>query len=250
MYLLFVGCEYAGTTTLLNGVVEWTRKTLGNPQPGIHDHFKWPHLNHPDIQKKTQEEMFANWSVGLGPDPTMTGLDAEGQQEMLSMDVKVKEMFQRYHIEYHLREGFFESADHFMVGLHFDEAVYAPLYLDYGYEGIYGDRQHLARIWESHLQQLSPAIVLVHVTASAEVIRQRMKDDPHPNALVKDGDVETVLTRFQQEVEASSISRRITIDTTQKTPLACVAEFDAKIRSLFTQTEKLREKTHKILETA
>ena len=72
----------------------------------------------------------------------------------------------------------------------------------------------------------------------------------HPNALVKDGDVETVLTRFQQEVEASSISRRITIDTTQKTPLACVAEFDAKIRSLFTQTEKLREKTHKILETA
>jgi len=247
LYLLFVGCEYAGTTTLLNGVVEWTRRTLGNPQPGIHDHFKWPHLNHPDISHSSQEEVFAAWAAGEGPDPTMTGLDAAGQGTMLAMDTRVKEMFQRYHIDYHLRDGFFQTADHFMTGLHFDEAVYAPMYMDYGHVGIYGDRQHLSRVWEAELKHLSSDVVLIHVSATPEVIRQRMRDDPHPNGLVQDADVEMVLQRFQEEVEASSIGRRIAIDTSGKTPDECIGEFDSKVRPLFTKTEKLREMAHRVL---
>jgi len=38
MYLILIGCEYAGTTTLAHAINEWTQESLGTEFKLIHDH--------------------------------------------------------------------------------------------------------------------------------------------------------------------------------------------------------------------
>ena len=42
MYLILIGCEYAGTTTLAHAINEWTKESLGTEFKLIHDHSKLP----------------------------------------------------------------------------------------------------------------------------------------------------------------------------------------------------------------
>ena len=42
MYLILIGCEYAGTTTLAHAINEWTKESLGTEFKLIHDHYKLP----------------------------------------------------------------------------------------------------------------------------------------------------------------------------------------------------------------
>ncbi len=248
MRLLLVGCEYAGTTTLVHGIIEWAKETLGAEQIGLHDHFKWPHLSHPPAKTPDESKaMFGAWVEGRGPDPTYLGLDADEQAQMLALSPNIKEMFQRYHVDYHLHDSFYQDPDHFMVGLHIEEAVYAPLYFDYGMAGIYGDRAGLARATEHRLMQIAPDTILVHVKAAPAVIRTRMQDAPHPNAIVKDEDVELVLGRFEEEFERSSLTHKLTLDTTVSTVEESVAEFAEQVEPHLTYADRLRILTHRAL---
>ena len=42
MYLILIGCEYAGTTTLAHAISEWSKENLGTEFKLIHDHYKLP----------------------------------------------------------------------------------------------------------------------------------------------------------------------------------------------------------------
>ena len=249
MRLLLVGCEYSGTTTLAHAIIGWAKETLGAENIGLHDHFKWPHLSHPPATTAEESEaLFAAWEEGRGEDPTRMGLTLDEQERILALSPNVKEMFQRYHIDYHLHDAFYQDPDYFTVGMHIEEAVYAPLYFDYGMEGVYGNRKRFAQSVEHRLIQIAPDTVLVLVTASPEVIRRRMREAPHENAVVQEKDIELVLRRFEEESERSSLTHKFVLDTSTATVKETLAEFVQKIKPHLTQTDRLRILTHRALQ--
>ena len=214
MNLIIVGCEYAGKTTLADEIVKWTERTMGGGR-GFHDHFSIP-------------------SPELTP---------EGQEQMLAASVEIKEMFQRYMIQYHMNHSFYSDADHNMVGFHIENYIYGELY--YGFDTVYQDKVFAHE--ERELMREAPHSILLLLKASPEVIRQRMKDDPHDYQVVRDGDVETVLERFEERFDASGIRRKLTLDTTSATVEETLAEFDAQIQQHLTDSDRQRILTKRAL---
>ena len=203
MNLVFVGCEYAGKSTLAGEVIKWAEESLGGTSH-FHDHFSVP-------------------SSELSP---------EAQESVLAVHPQFLEMFQRYSLTYHLGDGFYSHGDHNLMGFVIEEAVYAPLY--YGYGGPdsgapkrspEGQRTEMARSFESEMLAKAPGTVQVLLKADPGVIRRRMKEAPHTHPIVRDQDVEQVLARFEEEFEASLIQRRMVIDTSTATVAQTLAEF-------------------------
>ncbi|SVB75149.1 uncharacterized protein METZ01_LOCUS228003 [marine metagenome] len=229
MRLILIGCEYSGTTTLSRQIIKWVQENLGD-EFGFHDHWKLPHVSHPNIPEgNTIEGMWQDWESGKGPDPTMTGHTDEENTQFLALSPKIRESFQRYHMEYHMGDGFYGDAHHNNVGFYFDEAVYAPLYYGYGGPGEYADRTWYARHIEADIMHKAPDTVLVHVKASADVIRKRMKENPHKFSLLQDKDIETVLTGFAHHYEVSFLRHKFEIDTSTSSIGESICEFVGKL---------------------
>ena len=163
MRLILVGCEYAGKTTLANSIVGWIEHTFGSSRT-FHDHFSLPCNEFP----------------------------VEEQEQLLALSPRLKEMFQRYMMNYHFHPAFYSDPDHNLVGFHIEEAVYAPLYYGYGGRGEYADRAALARAFDEEIMQHAPDTVLVLVRARPEVIAQRMREQPHERPVVQEKDIEYV----------------------------------------------------------
>ncbi len=175
-----------------------------------------------------------------GGDFTRTGLTEEEQQQVLALSPKLKEAIQRYHLQYHLHPSFYKSADHNVVGGHIEEAIYAPLYFGYGGKGQKGDRTGEARHYEEQILELGPDTVLVLVKASPEVIRRRMRENPHHNGVLQEKDIERVLRRFEEEYEASLLRNKLAIDTTDATVDESLGEFAEKIQRFITDADRAR----------
>ena len=227
MHLAIIGCEYSGTTTLAAGITEWAERAMGRKYH-FHDHWKVPHLRH--------------------------GLPEEEQELILGLTPYLKESYQRFHLADHMQDEYYllgaedtgdlAEGNHLVVGMHIDEAVYAPLYYGYGGEGEFGDRVNYARHIEQRMVEMAPETVLLLLRCAPEVIRKRMKADPHTNSLVQDGDVERVLGRFEEEYERSLINNKFTIDTSTATPEECVAEFLEKYEPYMTVPDRTRILVH------
>ena len=212
MRLIIAGCEYSGTTTLANAIGEWAETTLGG-KPGIHDHFKGP------------------------PEK---GLTAEEEAQFAALGPRLHEMFQRYQIEYHLQPGFFAYPDHVLVGMHLEDAVYAPLYYGYGGEGQYAERTEFARHTEERILALAPDVIEILVRATPDVIRRRMHETPHRVQIVQEGDIEHVLERFESQHAASLIRNKMEIDTSETDVAACVEQFVRVFEPLMTDADRVR----------
>ena len=157
MRTIFVGIEYAGKTTLIQLLTEYYRRR----QQRVHgdDHFTIP-------------------------DST---LSPESRQLMVGFPRDVKERMQRMQIHYHV-EVIKNYANTLISGWHMEEAVYSaaygddpdnPYYANYGY----GHQ----RLYETMvLEQRLPDIVLIHLTASDEAIRERMSAEPHEFQIIKE----------------------------------------------------------------
>ena len=111
----------------------------------------------------------------------------------------------------------------------FDEAVYAPLYYGYGGPGEYADRSWYARHIEADIMHKAPDTVLVHVKADADVIRKRMKENPHNFSLLQDKDIETVLAGFAHHYEVSFLRHKFDIDTSTSSIGESICEFVGKL---------------------
>ena len=150
--LILVGCEFAGKTTLANEIVEWSKRTLGR-YSHFHDHFTIP----------------------------STELEGDAKEEYRRASSQIKEMFQRFMMQYHMSPDFYGNVDHHLMGFHIEEAVYAPLYYGYGGEdsgspirSAKGQRSEMARTMEATILERAPNVILVLLHASPKVIRQRM----------------------------------------------------------------------------
>ena len=218
MNLVFVGCEYAGKSTLAAEVMKWAEQTLGGTSH-FHDHFSVP-------------------SSELSPEAAESAKNAHPQ---------FLEMFQRFSLTYHLDPSFYGSPDHNLMGFVIEEAVYAPLYYGYGgpdsqspQRSPEGQRTEMARLFETKMLEKAPDTVLVLFKADPAVIRRRMREAPHTHQVVRDEDVEQVLARFEEEFEASLIRKRIVLDTSTATVEETLAEFVEKYQPFFSNADLLR----------
>ncbi len=217
MYLILIGCEYAGTTTLAHAINEWTKESLGTEFKLIHDHFKLPDTK-PHGLELTPGEIAAFQQVS----PRLT------------------EVIQRHNLYYHTPWASGSDENFMGIGLYFEELVYAPQYYGYGGRGDMGDRGVISRNLEQRILQFRSDAVLVLVEAAPDVIRKRMKESPHSYPVVPAGDVEHIKQRFEDEYENSLIRQKIRLDTSIATVAESVAEFAAKIQPYLTEGDLLR----------
>ena len=214
MRLIIIGCEYAGTTTLVDNIAAWVERAMGGTM-GKHDHWKLPQVSHAE---HTREENLA----------------------FLALSPNLQESFQRYHMEYHLSHSFYSSPHHVLVGFHIDEAVYAPQYYGYGKHDEYGDRARSARRTEGEILEIARDTVLILVKASPEAIRERMAAEPREFGVVKEKDIELILQRFEEEHERSFLRQKIEIDNTDLTPEETLSKFVEGIQPHLKEGDRAR----------
>ncbi len=223
MRLIIAGCEYSGTTTLAFALDDWLEETMGARFPLIHDHWKLP-------------------DTSGHPQADMTD-DERGQ--VLALSPVLKEMTQRHSLYYHIQANSWNGPDWLSIGLHIDDSVYAPLYFGYGGDGKPHDRKVVSQQVEGSILRFAPDIVLVQVTASAEVIADRIRANPHPNGPLKAGDVQTVLDRFDDAFARSTVRHKIALDTSDSSVEDTVAEFARKVEPHLTDSDRLRILAHR-----
>ena len=233
MKLLMIGCEYAGTTTLAVAISRWIDEVVGGTVFGglaFHDHWKVAEGGH--IGMKGIEET-----------------DDERAQEELGWSPSHRQGYHHYLLSYHSAPGFFKDPHHLMIGMHFDDEIYGPNFKGYGEDEADG-LNRLSRYFEKAILEAGPDTVLILVKASPEVIRRRMKESPHKYQLIKEGDVESLLGRFEEEFKRSRIGalgRKIVLDTSDSTVEDTLAEFVRKIEPVLSDEDRLRILTHRSL---
>ena len=246
MRFIMTGCEYAGTTTLSQAFGRWASEAFGGSSfapNSFHDHWKLPCINNwSPMSPEEEARVMAERPDTRGGDFTRTGLTEEEQQQVLALSPRLKEMVQRYHLQYHLHPSFYKQPDNNLVGAHIEEGVYAPIYFGYGGPGQKGDRSMMMREFEHQVLELAPDTVLVLVTASSEEIRNRMRENPHHNGVLQEQDVEYVLRRFNEEYEASLLRNKITIDTSSATVEESVTELVDKMQPFLSDADRARMK--------
>ena len=186
MRVIVVGCEYTGVTTLIEGLMDWGHERDINHH--LDDHFTIPDRQH------------------LAP---------EDRETMVNLSPALKERFQRMQLVYHIR--LMHRFDHILLGgFHIEEAIYGPLYY---YPG------GVASEIRQYEEEMPKNAILVHLTASPEVIQKRMETNLHEYSLIKTEDIPMLLDRFQEEFDASLIPNKIQIETSDLTPETLLETF-------------------------
>lgn len=192
MRCIFVGIEYAGKSTLINLLTDYYRHRKLSVH--VDDHFTIP-------------------------DST---LSAESRAAYVDFPNDVKERMQRMQIQYHV-EVIKNYPNTLIAGWHIEEAVYTTVYGDSPDSPYYPNYHYRAqRVYEAQVYEARlPDVVLIHVTASAEAIKQRMDNAPHVYQIINAEDIPRLKSLFDEEIEKSLFTqkgRKIVLDTTDKTP--------------------------------
>ena len=222
MKLILAGIEYSGTTTLANLLSDWKMKVMGEPfyMGLIHDHFKLPHTSgHPD-------------------DTT-----AEEQEQILSLSPKLKEMYHRYSIYYHLHH--YVQPDDLTVGLHIEEAIYARKYYGYGLAGDSFDREKIFQAVETRIKQITEdPVILVNVEADQEIIEARMEklegSSSHSNSPLLRSDIAEIQMEYKRWIGKSTLGPVVRINTSIDSPEQSLEKLATKLRPHFTQEDLRR----------
>lgn len=223
MRLVIAGCEYSGTSTLAFAIDNWLAENVGARFPLIHDHWKIPHTSgHPQ------------------PD-----MSEDERQQVLALSPELKEMTQRHSLYYHIQPNSWLGPDWLAIGLHIDEAVYSPMYYDYGGDGMPHDRKVVARQVEDSILRFAPDIALVHLKASADAIAQRMQANPHAHSRLRAEDIPEMLRRYDEACAASAIRHKIALDTTDSAVQETMAEFARKIEPHLSDADRSRILVHR-----
>ncbi len=88
--------------------------------------------------------------------------------------------------------------------------------------------------------------MLIHLKASSDAIRGRMKAEPRKFVLLLEKDIQHVLHRFAEEYDRSFLRQKFEIDNTDLTPEETLAEFVAKIQPHLTEEDRARILTWKL----
>ena len=208
MRAIFVGIEYGGKSTLIGLLGAYYRR------------------------RKLRAHLDDHFSI---PDAT---LSPTSRALMVNLPDDMKERSQRMQIQYHV-EVIKNYPNTLIAGWHIEEAVYSamygedpesPYYKSYNYRA---QRIYEAQVFEARL----PDVVLIHVTASDDAIRQRMHAQPHEYQVIREKDILLLKQRFAEEIDKSLLTHRgqkIVLDTTDKTPQASLDELLALSEPLIT----------------
>ena len=153
----------------------------------------------------------------------------------MALSPETKELIMRTNLEYHLHPLFYRIPDHNMVGHYIEEAIYAPLYFGYGGPNQAGDRQKTSRSMERTIMEFGPGTTVVHLKATPEVIRSRMRKGPRHNG---------VLQRFREAYAAAVYFNRMELDTSLATPEETLADWAQGMEPYWTELDRLRMLTH------
>lgn len=227
MKVILAGIEYVGSTTISRMLSDWKLKNMGEPffMGLVHDHSKLPHTSgHPD-------------------DTTL-----EEQEQILNLSPKLKEMYHRYGMYYHIHH--YVQEDDLSVGFHIEEAVYARRYYGYGLDGEQFDRNNVFVGIENRIKQITTdPIITVHMVASPDIIESRMfalKDHPeHTNSPLQVEDIEDVMADYQYFISKSDIGPVVKVDTSIDTPEDTLEEVVTLLDPFFTKTDLERIENHK-----
>jgi|TARA_B110000263_G_scaffold249249_1_gene266301 hypothetical protein len=227
MKVILAGIEYVGSTTISRMLSDWKLKNMGEPffMGLIHDHSKLPHTSgHPD-------------------DTTL-----EEQKQILNLSPKLKEMYHRYGMYYHLHH--YVQEDDLSVGFHIEEAVYARRYYGYGLDGEQFDRNNVFVSIENRIKQITTdPIVTVHMVASPDIIESRMyalKDHPeHTNSPLQVEDIEDIMADYQYFISKSDIGPVVKVDTSIDSPEDTLEKVVTLLDPYFTKTDLERIENHK-----
>ena len=227
MKVILAGIEYVGSTTISRMLSDWKLKNMGEPffMGLIHDHSKLPHTSgHPD-------------------DTTL-----EEQKQILNLSPKLKEMYHRYGMYYHLHH--YVQEDDLSVGFHIEEAVYARRYYGYGLDGEQFDRNNVFVSIENRIKQITTdPIITVHMVASPDIIESRMfalKDHPeHTNSPLQVEDIEDVMADYQYFISKSDIGPVVKVDTSIDSPEDTLEKVVTLLDPYFTKTDLERIENHK-----
>ena len=228
MRLLLIGCEYVGTTTLAAGIQKWSHKVMGEGKGlrAYHDHWKIPDISgHRGLD---DENLFTR----------------EEKQQILALTPKAKEMIQRYSITYHITPGSLRNPDYLSIGLHIENAIYAQMYFDYYVGEREWAREAILDHFEESIVSLAPDMPLVLLKASPETILRRMRESPHPDAVLQEADVQRVLDEFESEYERSAIRNKFTIETDQGTQEETLKRFLKQFEPYLNESDRLRILAH------
>ncbi|MBM3932880.1 MAG: hypothetical protein FJ319_01000 [SAR202 cluster bacterium] len=222
MRLILAGCEYSGTTTLAYRLRDWIHTVIGGNVNRIHDHFKIPYtfVHMPEYT----------------PTPDAT---PDEVKSFLSLSPRIMDTVMRHNCVYHSK-AIKGMEDKIIIGMHIDELVYGPRYFNYGQAGTNGDRRAFGLGIERTVLAEAPDTILVHVHATPDVIAKRMRQNPHPNGLVKENDIQFVLGRFAEEVGHSVLRRKIALDTSTMSVEETLNEFVRKVEPLMADNDRRR----------
>lgn len=225
MRVIIIGCEYTGKTTLAQALRRHIMDRMGDQLVMVHDHFL-P-------------------AIGEGAPGRFT-LEEE-EDAFFSLPPFALEKYTRYMNHYHLGQHFYRDNDHLVVNWFYGDAVYAPLSFGFGGPGDYADRHALARHEESHIMEVAPDTVLIHLTAAPATIRQRMQAEPRPRSRFRAEDIAAVRDRFALEFASAILRRKVALDTTESTPDETLRDCLRQLEPHFTATDRLRLLTHAAL---
>lgn len=211
MRSIFVGIEYVGKTTLIDLLDTYYRRR--GRRTHLDDHFTIPD----------------------------SSLSPESRAKYVDYPDDVKERMQRMQLHYHVEV--IRNYPHTLIsGWHIEEAIYCGIYGDVAGSPYYPNYiHHNQRHYEVQvLEARLPDVVLIHLTAEDEAIRERMRTVPHEYQIIEEKDISEIKKRFEKEVSQSLLTRNghlITLDTTEKTPQESLDELLAKTEPLVTDGE-------------
>lgn len=189
MRVIVIGTEYTGKTTLVQDIQKW------GMDRGIRHHMD-DHFSIPDQQ---------------------TLENPADQKAMTELPSAIKERFQRFQIAYHVR--LVHKYQHVLLtGFHIEEMVYGQRYY---YPDLVRPVEN-PQAWE---HDMPSDMILVLLRARPEVIKQRMKDDPHDFPIVPESDIEEVQAAFCEEFRKSFFKQKFQIDTSTLTRYSLLNDF-------------------------
>ena len=189
MRVIAIGSEYAGKSTLVQAIQNW------GMERGIKHHMD-DHFSVPDQQ---------------------TLKDPADHKAMTELSSPIKERFQRFQVAYHVR--LVNKYQHVLLtGFHIEEFVYGQRYY-------YPDLQRAVENPQAWEKDMPSDIILVHLTANADVIKKRMTDDPHNYQIVPESDIEEIQGAFQEEFRKSFFKQKFQIDTSEHNADSLLREF-------------------------
>ena len=244
MRLILIGCEYSGGSTLAKAIAEWLIRERSAATVRIHDHWVYPYIADQD-----PSTCFIMGPDGIEPEEWRydhlgyhAALSEEWADDVRALKPWLLEQLQRIMVWRHMHHTVIEedASDSIQVGLHYAEAVYAPLYYGYGRDS-FSDRLRRARQWDRALLEFAPETVLVLLRASPEAIRERMRASPRPDGVPREDDIEKVIDLFEEQYASTELKQKLAIRTSGVSVAESVAEFADRVEPFLTDEDRRRK---------